>query len=179
MSSRSLRSIGIQSGVPCRWLTTATSASIFSGYSAYSGTSVRDGISCAVNVIRSMNSGCCSRKMSKAVNPRRTFFERSARSTRRMENSRRRESTRSSSSRTRGRRATVREVAVDLLVALLEGEHLVPADVRRVAQVPQVVLDEPQQRVGDDVVEAVVGVLVADHQADLVLALLAARQGDG
>ena len=36
--------MGIQSGVPCRWLTTATSASIFSRYSAYSGTSVRDGM---------------------------------------------------------------------------------------------------------------------------------------
>ena len=31
------------------------------------------------------------------------------------------------------------------------------ADVRRVAQVPEVVLDEPEHRVGDDVVEAVVG----------------------
>src|SRR3712207_8690461 len=38
--SRSLRSIGIQSGVPWRWLTTATSASMRSRYSAYSATSV-------------------------------------------------------------------------------------------------------------------------------------------
>ena len=45
-----MRLIGIQSGVPWRWLTTATSASIRSRYSAYSGTSWREGISCAVNV---------------------------------------------------------------------------------------------------------------------------------
>jgi hypothetical protein len=50
-----------------------------------------------------------------------------------------------------------REVPVDRLVALLERVDLVAADVRGVAQVPQVVLDEPEHRVGDDVVEAVVG----------------------
>ena len=58
------------------------------------------------------------------------------------------------------------QVAVDLLVAVLERIDLVPADVRRVAQVPEVVLDEPEHRVGDDVVEAVVGVRVGLHEAD-------------
>src|SRR6516164_4670916 len=62
--------MGIQSGEPWRWLTTATTASIRSRYSAYSGTSVRDGISCAMNVTFSRNSGCCSRNTSKALNPR-------------------------------------------------------------------------------------------------------------
>ena len=57
------------------------------------------------------------------------------------------------------------EVFVDGVVAELEGLDLLAADVRRVGQVPQVVLDEPQHRVGDDVVEAVVGVGVRDHQA--------------
>ena len=57
------------------------------------------------------------------------------------------------------------QVAVDLLVALLERHHLVPADVRRVAQVPEVVLDEPEHRVGDDVVEAVVGLVVGLDEA--------------
>ena len=58
------------------------------------------------------------------------------------------------------------QVAVDDLVAILERVHLVPADVRRVAQVPEVVLDEPEHRVGDDVVEAVVGVVVGLDEAD-------------
>jgi len=43
---------------------------------------------------------------------------------------------------------------------------LVPADVRRVAQVPEVVLDEPEHRVGDDVVEAVVGLVLGLDEAD-------------
>ena len=47
-----------------------------------------------------------------------------------------------------------REVLVDGVVAVLEGLDLLAADVGRVALVPQVVLDEPQHRVGDDVVEA-------------------------
>jgi hypothetical protein len=50
------------------------------------------------------------------------------------------------------------EILVDDVVAELEGFDLVAADVRRVRQVPEVVLDEPQHRVGEDVVEAVVGV---------------------
>jgi hypothetical protein len=49
------------------------------------------------------------------------------------------------------------EVLVDDVVAELERLDLVPADVRRVALVPEVVLDEPEHRVGEDVVEAVVG----------------------
>src|SRR5205814_10333632 len=47
-----------------------------------------------------------SRKMSKPVNPRSTFFDRSARSTRRMEYSRWRRSTSRSSSRTRSEEHT-------------------------------------------------------------------------
>ena len=233
--------------------------------------------------MRSVNSGCWSRKKSNAVNPRSTFFDRSARSTRRMENSRRRASCCSSNSRTRSRAGDllrglvvdrerigahpdlavvdeddaavhvhlelhevaaalqevapvgagveaddvvgqqpavdlvadlggqhapgvrlrpgdvhevvqervgalaadhpgqrvelvvvdhdhrlvlavdllqhgVRQVLVDDVVAELERLDLVAADVRRVALVPQVVLDEPEHRVGEDVVEAVVGV---------------------
>ena len=46
------------------------------------------------------------------------------------------------------------EVLVDHAVALLVGVDLVLADVRRVREVPEVVLDEPQHRVRDDVVEA-------------------------
>ncbi len=63
-----------------------------------------------------------------------------------------------------------REVLVDDVVAELERLDLLAADVRRVRQIPQVVLDEPQHRVGEHVVEAVVGLRVADHQAHLVLA---------
>ena len=40
----------------------------------------------------------------------------------------------------------------------------------RVGEVPQVVLDEPQHRVGEHVVEAVVGLRVAHHQPHLELA---------
>ena len=61
-----------------------------------------------------------------------------------------------------------REVLVHRAVALLVRLHLVLADVRRVREVPQVVLDEPQHRVRDHVVEAVVGVLVARDQPDPV-----------
>src|ERR1035438_1183694 len=43
-----------------------------------------------------------------------------------------------------------REVLVDDVVAELEGLDLVAPDVRGVGEVPQVVLDEPQQRVGKD-----------------------------
>ena len=50
------------------------------------------------------------------------------------------------------------------------------ADVRRVGQVPQVVLDEPQHRVGEDVVEAVVGVGVGLDEAHVVLAAVAATR---
>ena len=63
-----------------------------------------------------------------------------------------------------------REILVDDVVAELERLDLLAADVRRVGQVPQVVLDEPQHRVGEHVVEAVVGVRVADHQPHLILA---------
>ena len=63
-----------------------------------------------------------------------------------------------------------REIFVDDVVAELERLDLLAADVRRVRQIPQVVLDEPQHRVGEHVVEAVVGLRVADDQAHLVLA---------
>ena len=62
------------------------------------------------------------------------------------------------------------EVLVDDLVAVLERVDLVLADVRSVGQVPEVVLDEPQHRVRDDVVEAVVGVRVRGDEPDLVVA---------
>ena len=62
------------------------------------------------------------------------------------------------------------QVLVDDVVAVLEGLDLVAPDVRRVGEVPQVVLDEPQHRVREDVVEAVVGLLLGDHEAHLVLA---------
>jgi hypothetical protein len=60
-----------------------------------------------------------------------------------------------------------REILVDDVVAELEGLDLVAADVRRVREVPEVMLDEPQHRVREDVVEAVVGVGVALDQAHL------------
>ena len=62
------------------------------------------------------------------------------------------------------------EVLVDDVVAELEGLDLLAADVGGVGEVPQVVLDEPQHRVGEHVVEAVVGLGVADDEAHLVLA---------
>ena len=62
-----------------------------------------------------------------------------------------------------------REVLVDGAVALLVGVDLVAADVRRVREVPEVVLDEPQHRVGHDVVEAVVGLRVALDELDAVV----------
>ena len=61
------------------------------------------------------------------------------------------------------------EVLVDDVVAELECLGLVAADVRGVRQVPEVVLDEPQQRVGDDVVEAVVGLGIRLDQLHQVL----------
>ena len=272
-----------------------------SRYSWYCGTSVRDGISCAMKVTRSMYSGCCSRKVSKAEKPRSTFFERSARSTRRIMKSRRRRSSSASNSATRGRFAAAqrrgvvdrqrvgadpdlaalpdddaavvvdlgadqlaaalqevapvglrveaddvvgeqagvelladprrqhaprvrlrpgdvdevvqedvragaahelgqrvevvvvdhhdrvldvldllddgaREVLVDDVVAELERLDLVAADVRRVGEIPQVVLDEPQHRVGEDVVEAVVGLGRGLDEPHEVVA--AGRRGD-
>ncbi len=61
------------------------------------------------------------------------------------------------------------DVGVDLLVALVPGVELLLADVRRVGEVPEVVLDEPQDRVRDDVVEAVVGARVGlDHRHPVV-----------
>ena len=60
------------------------------------------------------------------------------------------------------------DVVVHHPVAVLPGVRLVGADVRRVREVPQVVLDEPEDRVGDDAVEAVVGLGVGLDQEHLV-----------
>ena len=73
----------------------------------------------------------------------------------------------------------VGQVLVDDVVAELERLHLVAADVRRVAQVPQVVLDEPEHRVGEDVVEAVVGVGVRGHEAHADVAAVRRRDLEG
>ena len=80
----------------------------------------------------------------------------------------------------------VGDVAVDRLVAEVPGVELLLADVGRVGEVPEVVLDEPEDRVGDHVVEAVVGVgVAADHQhpvldpVDRELGRPAALLGDG
>ena len=67
------------------------------------------------------------------------------------------------------------EVLVDGVVAELERLGLVAADVRRVREVPQVVLDEPQHRVGDDVVEAVIRVGVGGDELDAELAAVGRR----
>ncbi len=78
------------------------------------------------------------------------------------------------------------DVAVDRLVAEVPGVELLLADVRRVGEVPEVVLDEPEDRVGDHVVEAVVGLgVAADQQHPVVdpvereLGRPAALFGDG
>ena len=68
-----------------------------------------------------------------------------------------------------------RQVLVDGVVAELERLGLVAADVRRVRQIPEVVLDEPQHRVGHDVVEAVVGLGVGRDELDPVLAAVRSR----
>ena len=69
-----------------------------------------------------------------------------------------------------------RQILVHDVVAELEGLGFVTADVRGVGLVPQVVLDEPQQRVREDVVEAVVRLGFRGDQLDPVLA--AARGAD-
>ena len=61
-----------------------------------------------------------------------------------------------------------REVLVHALVAGVPRLSLDQAEVRHVREVPQVVLDEPQHRVRDHVVEAVVGLRVRCDQADAV-----------
>ena len=52
------------------------------------------------------------------------------------------------------------EVFVDGVVAELKRLDLLAPDVGRVGEIPKVMLDEPQHRVGKDVVEAVVGLRV-------------------
>ena len=59
------------------------------------------------------------------------------------------------------------DVVVDRPCSRVPGVELLLADVGRVGEVPEVVLDEPEDRVGDHVVEAVVGARVAADQADL------------
>ncbi len=61
------------------------------------------------------------------------------------------------------------DVAVDRLVAVVPGVELVLADVGSVGEIPEVVLDEPEDRVGDHVVEAVIGFGVAVNQQHAVL----------
>ena len=63
----------------------------------------------------------------------------------------------------------LRDVAIDDLVAELPRVGLIAPDVGRVGQIPQVVLDEPQDRVRDHVVEAVVRQRLALHQQNLVV----------
>ena len=67
------------------------------------------------------------------------------------------------------------ELLVDDQVAVVPGVHLVGADVGMPAEVPEVVLDEPQHRVGDDVVVLVVGVGV---DGDVAQAVRVAVEGD-
>ncbi len=69
----------------------------------------------------------------------------------------------------------LRELLVDDQVAVVPGVHLLGADVGMAAEVPEVVLDEPQHRVGDDVVVLVVGVGV---DGDVPQAIRVAVEGD-
>jgi hypothetical protein len=63
-----------------------------------------------------------------------------------------------------------RQVLVDDVVAELERLDLVTPDVRGVGQVPQIVLDEPEDRIGEDRVEALVGLGVRVDELDPILA---------
>ena len=67
------------------------------------------------------------------------------------------------------------ELLVHHEVAVVPGVHLLGPDVRVAAEVPQVVLDEPQHRVGDDVVVLVVRV---GGRGDVAHAVLFAVQRD-
>ena len=58
-----------------------------------------------------------------------------------------------------------REALVHARVALVPGVLKRDVDRRRVGQLPEVVLQEPQHRVRDDVVEPVVGDLVVSHES--------------
>ena len=60
------------------------------------------------------------------------------------------------------------EQSVDRQVALAPGVELVLADVGMAGEVPEVVLDEPEDGVGRDVVVAVVGLALGRHVAHLV-----------
>ena len=59
----------------------------------------------------------------------------------------------------------VGEVAVDGDVALLPGPPRIVALVRRVGEIVEAVLDEPEERVGELVVHQVVGLGVVLHEA--------------
>ena len=69
----------------------------------------------------------------------------------------------------------VRERRVDRHVALLPGVREAGVESRLVRQVPEVVLDEPERRVGDDVVVPVVGVLVVRDEPQPVRRPVARR----
>jgi hypothetical protein len=60
------------------------------------------------------------------------------------------------------------DVAVDGRVAAVPCVELFLADVRSVREVPEVVLDKPEDRVRDHVVEAVVGLALGLDQEDVV-----------
>src|SRR5665647_1450855 len=104
------RSMGIQSVLPCLVLICSTARVTRSRQTTYSSTSSRDGCSRARKVMRSLNSGCRSRKRSKATNPRMMFLLRSRRSTRSSRNSRRRRSRLRSSAAMRRAAAALQEV---------------------------------------------------------------------
>ena len=55
--------------------------------------------------------------------------------------------------------------AVDGLVPVLPGVEFLPTDVRSIREIPEVVLDKPQNRVGDHVVVPVVRVVVDDDES--------------
>ena len=65
----------------------------------------------------------------------------------------------------------VGKLVVHRHVPVLERVALVTGDVGDVAEVPQVVLDEPEQRVGDDRIELVLHVGLDLEHADQVLAV--------
>jgi hypothetical protein len=69
----------------------------------------------------------------------------------------------------------VGETRVDGDVPLLPGEMQPAIEIRRVRQVPQVVLQEPQRRVRDDVVEPVVRRLLVHDEAQAVRRPIAGR----
>ena len=70
----------------------------------------------------------------------------------------------------------VGEAAIDGDVALLPGPPRVVAQARRVREIVQSVLDEPEQRVGELVVHQVVGLGVVFHEPDAQVFHLVGRR---